>query len=82
MPMFRFSGGTNTWDSALLTTVSPSRIFPSVGRSKPAIIRRVVDFPQPEGPRKEMNSPSATSRLKSPTAVTLPNRLYRCSNLT
>ena len=36
--------------------------------SKPAIIRRVVDLPHPEGPTKMINSLSATSRLKSFTA--------------
>ncbi len=31
--------------------------------SKPAIMRNVVVLPQPDGPRKAMNSPFATSRL-------------------
>ena len=39
---------------------------------RPAIIRRVVDLPQPEGPTRMMNSLSAMSRLKSVTAVTPP----------
>ena len=38
------------------------RMSPSVGLSKPAIIRSVVVFPQPEGPRKVTNSPLLTSR--------------------
>src|SRR5690606_26748096 len=34
-----------------------------------------VVLPQPDGPRKEMNSPGATSRLKSSTTVTAPKAL-------
>ena len=45
------------------------RISPEVGSSKPAIMRRVVVFPHPEGPRNVTNSPRRTSRLKSSTAV-------------
>ena len=44
-------------------------ISPEVGRSKPAIIRRVVVFPHPEGPKKVTNSPRLTSRVKSETAL-------------
>src|SRR6188472_458327 len=36
--------------------------------SSPAIIRSAVDLPQPEGPTRITNSPSATSRLMSLTA--------------
>ncbi len=38
-------------------------------------MRRVVVLPQPEGPTNTMNSASAMCKLKSLTAVTLPNRL-------
>src|SRR5689334_13378509 len=41
---------------------------PSVMSSRPTIIRSSVDFPQPEGPTRIMNSPSATSMLTSFTA--------------
>jgi hypothetical protein len=37
--------------------------------SSPAIMFRQVDFPQPDGPTRIMNSPSAMSRLASSTAV-------------
>ncbi len=40
---------------------------PSVGLSKPAIIRSVVVLPQPEGPKKVTNSPLFIVRLKSST---------------
>src|ERR671939_609510 len=36
--------------------------------SSPTIIRSTVDFPQPDGPTRIMNSPSAISRLTSFTA--------------
>ena len=35
---------------------------PSVMSSSPAIIRNAVDFPQPDGPTRIMNSPSPISR--------------------
>src|SRR4051794_41913066 len=41
---------------------------PLVMSSKPTIIRSRVDFPQPDGPTRIMNSPSAMSRLTSLTA--------------
>src|SRR6516164_9762258 len=47
------------------TSLPPRRIVPVVGRSRPAIRRRVVVFPHPDGPSSTTNSPRATSRLKS-----------------
>ena len=41
---------------------------PLVMSSSPTIIRSSVDFPQPDGPTRIMNSPSAMSRLTSLTA--------------
>src|SRR3954447_1127692 len=51
-----------------LTTSSPMRSSPSVMSSRPAIIRRAVDFPHPDGPTRIMNSPSLTSRSMCLTA--------------
>ncbi len=45
-----------------LTFSSLINIEPSVIASRPAIILRRVDLPQPEGPTKTQNSPSRTSR--------------------
>ena len=56
MAIFRSFGCTR------LTTRSPMRISPAVMLSRPAIIASSVDLPQPEGPTRTMNSPSATSR--------------------
>src|SRR5215813_9112943 len=52
-----------------------SRILPALGCSKPAIMRRVVVLPQPEGPSMEKNSPPGMCRLMPCTATTGPNRL-------
>src|ERR1700693_764024 len=52
----------------LLTTCPPIRSSPSVMSSSPAIMFSVVDFPQPDGPTRITNSPSAMSRLMSFTA--------------
>src|SRR6202162_4082996 len=55
------------------TTWPPIRISPEVGVSRPAIIRRRVVFPEPEGPRKTRNSPSSVTRLTSLTAPSSPS---------
>src|SRR6188508_298697 len=55
---------------------------PAVGVSNPAIIRRVVVFPDPDGPSIEKNSPSRTSRSTPSTATTSPNRFTTPSNRT
>ena len=57
MAMPRSAGSTS------LTTLPPIAISPPLMSSSPAIIRSSVDFPQPDGPTKTTNSPSATSRL-------------------
>ena len=53
-----------------LTTI---RISPEVGVSSPAIMRRSVVFPDPEGPRKTRNSPSRVSRFTLLTAPSSPS---------
>src|SRR5580698_2885812 len=54
--------------ASLFTTLPPMRSSPSLMSSSPAIMFRVVDFPQPDGPTRIMNSPSAMSRLILSTA--------------
>src|SRR5437870_10045305 len=66
----------------LLTTVSPMRMVPPSGRSRPLMQRSVVVLPQPEGPRKTMNSWSSTRRSRSRTATTSPKRLVIFSTVT
>src|ERR671917_393407 len=51
--------------------------------SRPAIIRRAVDFPQPDGPTKTTNSPSGISRFILSTAITSsPKTLVTSSRVT
>ena len=71
MDMGRLLGGR-------VTMSSPSRTTrPEVVSSKPATMRSVVVLPQPEGPRRVMNSPGAMSRLMRSTAVTSLPRLAK-----
>src|SRR5215470_5075655 len=65
------------WGGVWATSRPSRRIPPSVGCSNPAIRRRVVVFPQPDGPSSEKNSPPTTSRLMPSTAVTSAKRLTR-----
>src|SRR5262245_53931972 len=55
---------------------SPARITcPPSGSTSPATARSSVLLPHPEGPRRETNSPGATSSVTSSTATTEPNVL-------
>ena len=58
--------------STVLTTRPPMETVPLVMDSSPAIIRSSVDLPQPDGPTRTMNSPSAMSRSMPLTASTSP----------
>src|SRR5215470_7075064 len=60
--MSRSLGGTS------LTTSPSTAISPSLMSSSPAIMRRVVDLPQPDGPTSTTNSLSAMSRSMPRTA--------------
>ena len=54
--------------------------LPSITASKPAIVRRIVDLPQPEGPTNTQNLPSGTSKVMSSIAVLLSNlRVIPCN---
>src|SRR5947209_855506 len=56
-----------------LTILPPMRISPAVGCSRPAIMRRRVDLPESEGPRKTRNSPSRVTRFTLFTAPSSPS---------
>src|SRR5512138_2093939 len=62
MAMPRARGGRS------VTILPPMSTSPRVGSSSPAIMRRRVDFPEPDGPRKTRNSPSFVARSTSLTA--------------
>src|SRR5262245_21132369 len=81
MLMPRRSGGTVSRGEERRR--SPSQISPASGASKPAISRRVVVFPQPEGPRRDRSSPCWISSVSSRTAAkSTPNRLVRPASRT
>ena len=50
---------------------------PDVGGRKPVIIRMVVDFPAPFGPRKPSTSPSLTEKDTPFTAGKSPKFFFR-----
>src|SRR4051812_14635652 len=74
--MSRSFGGT------AFTTFSPIRIVPPEMLSRPATIRSAVVLPQPDGPTRTMNSPSAMSMLRSETALTPPAYTFVTSSST
>ena len=49
--------------------------LPGSGSSSPAMIRSSVVLPDPDGPNRATNSPVATLRLTSFSAVNAPNVL-------
>src|SRR5271166_5410287 len=63
-------------------TRSPTMMRPPSGARKPASNRSVVVLPQPEGPSRERNSPSAMVRSRLDTAVTSPKRRLSPSTTT
>src|SRR5262252_1636481 len=62
--------------SSRFTTLPPMAISPPEISSRPAIILRSVDFPQPEGPSTTRNSPSLTSR-SMPCTISSPPKFLR-----
>src|SRR5581483_4395415 len=71
MPKSRADGGR------LETSRPPISMVPSLCRSRPAMARRSVVLPQPDGPRKQTNSPSRTSSEIDFSASNLPKRFDR-----
>src|SRR5258708_39563196 len=55
--------------------------LPSVGGMKPVLIRMVVDFPAPFGPRKPSTSPRSTENDTPSTARFGPNVFTKFSTL-
>src|SRR5664279_4989425 len=78
--MLRRSGGSE-WAGEEIN-LSPTRISPALGSTKPAISRSVVVLPQPEGPSRQTRWPcSMASDMSSTTAIS-PYRLVRPRNST
>src|SRR5918999_1865209 len=59
-----------------LTTFPPIRTSPSVASSSPAMVRRSVVLPQPEGPSSTRYSPSAVAMSTPSTATTSPWKVF------
>src|SRR6478672_9733875 len=82
MPMLRDRGGTCTPRSGAATSSPPIAIMPPVGCSSPAMQRRVVVLPQPDGPSSTTISPAAMRKLTSSTAGRpTRNCLRRCATI-
>src|SRR3954451_25489545 len=60
---------------SFVTSRPPIDTRPRSGRSSPATSRKVVVLPAPVGPSSTTNSPSATVRVRSPTAAFRPKLL-------
>src|SRR5262245_35296037 len=56
-----------------VTSMLPMRIVPSVTDSRPAMRRKVVDLPHPDGPRSAASLPGCTVKLTPSTAGTGPH---------
>src|SRR5687768_16786612 len=59
-----------------LTTFPPITTSPSVASSSPAMVRRSVVLPQPEGPSSTKYSPSDVSISTPSTATTSPWKVF------
>src|SRR3954463_591034 len=82
MPMLRARGGTCTPRSGAATSSPPIEMVPPVGCSSPAMQRKVVVLPQPEGPSSTTISPAAMRKLTSSTAGRpTKNCLRRCETI-
>src|SRR5438874_710686 len=73
---------SRSFGASSLTTRPPMEIVPAVTSSRPAIIRSAVDFPQPDGPTRTINSPSSTVRFKSSMTGTSPYDFATCAKVT
>ena len=67
--MSRSFGGTS------LTRRVPMRISPELISSSPAIILSSVDLPQPDGPTRTVNEPSAMS-MSTPWSTVVSPKLF------
>src|ERR1700741_2651451 len=65
--------------SLAVTSSGPRKMLPPVGSSRPAIMRKVVVLPQPEGPSRQKNSPPSTVKAAPRTAAKLPKVFWRFS---
>ena len=69
MAVGRRSGGRS------VTSTPSMAICPALGASKPPMMRKSVDLPEPDGPNRQTSSPSSMTRSMASSAMTLPNAL-------
>src|SRR5581483_1895298 len=81
MPMSRSCGGTRMPRSGSDTVLPSIETEPAAISSSPAMHLSVVLLPQPDGPRSETNSPSATSNETPSTTRLRPKTLVRLLTL-
>src|SRR5215212_6845078 len=74
MPMSRLCTGRS------VMSWPPTWTRPLSGISKPAMMRRLVVLPQPDGPSSEKNSPALMSSVTPSTATTLPSKVLVTSS--
>ena len=55
------------------TNCAPKRMVPPLGVSKPAIARKRVVLPQPEGPKRDAISPEFSEKERSEITFRFPN---------
>jgi hypothetical protein len=58
------------WGGRSVTASPSKRMAPASGETKPAIARRSVVLPQPEGPRMAVSLPASNSSETSERAAT------------
>src|SRR5215472_17187316 len=73
---------SRSFGSTSFTSRPPMKMLPAVRSTRPAIRFRVVVFPQPDGPTRATNSPSATVRDTWSTAWNEPYVFTTASNRT
>ena len=75
-------GVPRRWGGTAVTSLPKSLTVPSVGSSRPAIMRTVVVLPDPLGPIMEKNSPWRTEKEIESNATVSPNKRDTSSNST
>src|SRR5207244_11965092 len=73
--MLRLSAGTDLRRVTDVTTSPSMRTVPAVGASSPAIHRRVVVLPQPDGPNRVRILPRSTPNV-TPSTASSPSKLF------
>src|SRR5690348_2008100 len=73
---------SRSFGATRFTTLPPMTISPSVISSRPAIIRKSVDLPHPDGPTSTQNSPSAIATSTPRITCVVPNHFSTAAIVT